>query len=66
MGKKTFSSDLVHLLFVLLLLCTLLCRTESAFTSHDESLSLSLTARRLMSGIDVGASSSGQGGGRNN
>ncbi|CAN8267711.1 unnamed protein product [Cochlearia groenlandica] len=46
MGKFT-SSKLVDLLFVILILCILLVRIESALSSHHEPLSI--TGRRMMS-----------------
>ncbi|CAH2046466.1 unnamed protein product [Thlaspi arvense] len=62
MGKKTLFSEFVHLLIVLLLICTLLCRTESTLPSHHDSLII--TGRRLMDNIDPRHSVSGQAGGR--
>ncbi|XP_006281374.2 uncharacterized protein LOC17875574 [Capsella rubella] len=57
MENKTFSSNSLHFLIVLLLLCTILCRIESSlpFDHHEP---LSITGRRMMSAIGTPSSSS--------
>ncbi|AED95135.1 hypothetical protein AT5G44585 [Arabidopsis thaliana] len=65
--RNTISSKMGQVLIVLLLLCTVLCRTESALPSGQHSVLL--TGRRLMgSGASgpVRSSQSSQAGGRFN